>query len=291
MHSSPGSGSRLSPQRSPQQTRSQRVPDSEGRYGSDVQNVIDASESARRRFGKILTPATPAPSSRIPTGFRLGIANVRSGRSERIVGAELTQHLGKADVWVVVEAQGYRSLLASVADQHGYTARQWAKAPGQGNLAIVVHDGLAVTDADIVPMTSKGWFTPNGGSTPPKWSPVVDVAGMRIIGVHYPPSIERTVRPAWRWKAAFEHTANLGHLLTATTGPVIVAGDWNVAADNPSEDAYAASLFARHGLIANTARSATFGKRRIDYAGATMPSSATATIRTGSDHHWVVVTY
>lgn len=167
--------------------------------------------------------------------------NIERDRQAAVVRSELNRLLVGWEPAVVVlsEAGGYTRILATLA---GYRCVQFDSAPGMRESAILVRDDVPLGHGQswAARMTWTGWWrvTGKGGMTAPKWAPTILADGVRIVGVHLPPSVKHAPRrgelptgPVRRVAAYRTYVVRLARLVAGTLPgrAVVVVGDWNAS--------------------------------------------------------------
>lgn len=183
--------------------------------------------------------------------------NVQRDRAlDRALG-EIRDLCRRADVMLLQETQGYARHI---------------KIPGWQVLAvdgherdetcILVRDHLEVGTHGPRQVTTRGWRTVRGGTTPPKWNQRAEVDGIEYVSVHTPPTVQTArmhVHSPARWRAYREQVANIKPGRRA-----VVAGDWNLTPRSPF-GAWLKRRMVDKGLQRHTSGHGTHGKREIDY--------------------------
>lgn len=131
---------------------------------------------------------------------------------------EVIGHRGP-DVVIVTEAYRARRFLRSIGGYRSYQYRRWrgVEAPG---IAVLVRRGHKVTHRQ--PMTMRRtWRFKGGRLRRPRVYPTLQVDGMPVVGVHFPPhGADGANAAAWR-----ESWVRVSHWLERHKGAA--PGDWN----------------------------------------------------------------
>lgn len=236
-------------------------------------------------------PPPPEP----PTVLRVIDWNIKFGRVPAVVLAEVRALIEatNADVVTLQEVSGYDAILKQVT---GYTVHQFHTAPGSDETAVLVRDGLEVTNPHAVQVSQDGYRRVTGKLTNPIWAPVVTVEGCTVIAVHTPPTVQTAVQRAAapnRFRAYRQIIASLRGLVG--DGHIVVAGDWNTRHTTTKPADFPATSFPTMGLtLIAPENGPTHDSRTIDYFGvagvaAVEDVRVIAGVR-GSDHRPVGMT-
>lgn len=167
--------------------------------------------------------------------------NLERDRQAAVIRSELNRLLvgWKPGAVVLAEAGGYARTLATL---DGYRVVQFDTAPGQRESAMLVRDDVKLGHGQswAARMTWTGWWrvTGKGGMTAPKWAPTILADGIRLVGVHLPPSVKHADRrgelPRGQVRRVVAYRTYVRRLAGLVAGtlpgrPVVIVGDWNAS--------------------------------------------------------------
>lgn len=126
----------------------------------------------------------------------VGTWNVLYGRDPEVVATQVLQVLRVTGLAVLVlqEAADYHQAIGRMAARNKYRVLAYA-GQGKGHQVIVVRTELATTRAKLVQLSPAGWDLADGrGEHAPLYAVSWVVEWLRVVDVHFPPSVNWTKR-------------------------------------------------------------------------------------------------
>ena len=159
------------------------------------------------------------------TFLRGGGYNCRVNRSGAVVKTFVAKMMKTRDFLTLSEAHQYIGNLRYIPNT------QLVAYPGEhqaGEVAIIVRDGVTVSEAAIDRRFTETWPRKDGGQHSPRVLVSAKLNGLaRVAAIHVPPAGHDRI------KARAEYLAGLAAWCHDHPGPLVLSGDWNYNAQDP----------------------------------------------------------